>query len=137
MMEWEERKETTEKKLATLLRKKNSLCRRGLALCLCPRHSRRPVPVAPNSVVRGLSFLLVLLLLLLLLFLFVLAPRRSAPGYGNRVGPSLPPCLADARIEDLGPQSAVQTAEQRRLHVVEGALEAFELLGGVLRKVEV
>jgi hypothetical protein len=31
----------------------------------------------------------------------------------------------------------VQTAEQRRLHVVEGALEAFELLGGVLRKVEV
>ena len=84
-----------------------------------------------------------LCLCFLLLVVFVLAaPRRksasSCSGTGSsdhrrdRVARPFSPRLAHGVVKDLGAQSAVQPPEERRLDVVEGALEPLELLGGVL-----
>ena len=105
-----------------------SFRRRGLSI----RCRRCPVP-GGSCVVR--SRLWFFFLLLLLLLLFVVAPRKRSSGTisdRDRVAAPLPPRLAHAGVKHLRPQRAVQPAEQRRLDVVEGALEALELLGGVL-----
>lgn len=120
-----------------------SFCRRGLSVC-CSRRRRSstccPVPAGSSMVIRARSFSR--LCFSFPFVVLVLAPRRrrsasraSASGNRNRVFGPYPPRLAHAVVKDLGAQGAVQPSEQRGLDVVEGALEALELLGGVLRVV--